>query len=238
MAQQVRYQRFTGLRGFDASCWLEAPGCVVDENHRDTGREMYTNDEINFIQQLIARGGPEPEEYSSLDAWFTRIHGLVCTGVFAKADLLGLREAFGDAMSPATLQGFVCAQPHGYAGDFEIIDRIYLQHVSPYPHLARWDKYFLASAASKAVCNRKSYFHEILDRHSSRTSPFRVLKLASGPGRSMFEWLSTHPNAEVIFDCVEIDANAISYAKSLNHAFLDRISFQQKNVIRFRVVIT
>jgi SAM-dependent methyltransferase len=137
-------------------------------------------------------------------------------------------------MSPATLQGFVCARPHGYAGDFEIIDRIYQKHISADPRFAPWDAYFQSRSASQAVRNRKTYFHELLKLHSSRCRPLRVLKLASGPGRSMFEWLTVHPDADVSFHCVELDPKAIAFARNLNQAFLNRITFQQQNVIRFR----
>ena len=192
------------------------------------------NADLAFVGELLARGGPQPSDYPVLDAWFARIHASAVSGELTGADLLALREAFGDAMSPATLQGFVCAKPHGYAGDFEIIDRIYLNHHSPEPRLATWDAYFHFGAAPKAVRNRKTYFHQLLDRHRSRCGQFRVLKLASGPGRSMFEWFSAHPDAEATFHCIELDANAIAFAQALNHPYLSRISFQQQNVIRFR----
>ena len=192
------------------------------------------HDDIAFIRHFVAKGGPQPSEYPVLDSWFAHIHASFTRGELTDADLLALREAFGDTMSPATLQGFVCAKPHGYAGDFEIIDRIYLNHLSPDPRLATWDAYFHAGAAPKAVRNRKTYFHKLLDRHRERCSPLRVLKLASGPGRSMFEWFSTHPDADTTFHCIELDANAIAFAQTLNRPFLDRISFQQQNVIRFR----
>jgi extracellular factor (EF) 3-hydroxypalmitic acid methyl ester biosynthesis protein len=50
----------------------------------------------------------------------------------------------------------------------------------------------------------------------------------------MFEWLSLHPNAEVNFDCIELDPNAIRYAEALNEEFLSRIAIEQQNVVRFR----
>jgi SAM-dependent methyltransferase len=145
-----------------------------------------------------------------------------------------LCEAFGEAMSAATLQGLGYHRPHGYAGDFEVIDKIYVRHHSPNPRLVRWDAYFHSQLPSRAVRNRKTYFHNLLDQHYARRRPLRVLKLASGSGRSMFEWLSARPNADVSFTCVELDPDAILYATALNQEFASKVSFEQKNVIRYR----
>jgi len=191
-------------------------------------------DERRFIQQLVAKSGPAPEDYPALNAWFQRVHSRGLNGEFTKADLLRLCDAFGDAMSPATLQGLGYCKPHGYAGDFEIIDKIYVRHHSANPRLVRWDAYFHSQANSRAVRNRKTYFHNLLDRHNAHCHPLRVLKLASGSGRCMFEWLAAHPDADVSFFCVERDPDAIIYATALNQEFASKVSFEQKNVIRYR----
>jgi extracellular factor (EF) 3-hydroxypalmitic acid methyl ester biosynthesis protein len=196
-------------------------------------RSPSLDEEVQFIEQLVAQGGPRPQEYPALRDWFERVRRRAATGEITNAGLHDLRTAFGGAMSTATNQGFVCARPHGYPGDFEIIDKIYVRHISPDPRFMRWDAFFHAQSATKAVRNRKSYFHSLVDLHS-RPKPPRILKLASGPGRSMFEWLSLHPNAEVTFDCIELDPNAIRYSEALNEEFLSRISFKQQNVVRFQ----
>jgi hypothetical protein len=33
-----------------------------------------------FIEEMIARNGPEPGDYAQLDAWFSRIHALAQRG--------------------------------------------------------------------------------------------------------------------------------------------------------------
>jgi len=132
------------------------------------------------------------------------------------------------------MQGFALAKPHGYAGDFELIDRFYQRNVSPDPQLAAWDHYAQRHPGAQAVRNRKTYFHEVLDRHHGHHKTLRVLNIGSGPGRCMFEWLLDHPGAEVSFCCIEIDPEAIAYASRLNERFLDRITFTQMNILRFR----
>ncbi len=187
-----------------------------------------------FIEQLVSNFGPAPDDYPQVDDWVSRVYNEATTGLLSQPELIELRDVFGDALSPSTMQGFALRKPHGYAGDFEIIDRIYQQHISPEPHLAAWDRYYHQHAAPRAVRNRKTYFHQLLDRHSTRLQPLRVLNIASGPGRCMFEWLSAHPTAQTSFRCIEIDPKAIAYASRLNEPFLDRVNFTQMNALPFK----
>jgi len=180
----------------------------------------------------VAQGGPREEDDDELNAWMARAHAFAIVGQLPERDKTELLEAFGAAMSLLTMQGFALNKPHGYAGDFEIIDRIYQHHVSADPALANWDRLFHRQAAPKAVRNRKTYFHRLLDHHDAAGSP-RVLKIGVGPGRSMFEWISTNPSSKATFDCVEIDPNAVRYATELNQPFLDRIQFIRKNCLKF-----
>jgi SAM-dependent methyltransferase len=188
---------------------------------------------VDYIRRLVAQGGPREEDYPELNAWYARCHAHATGGQLSEEEILDLLDAFGDAMGPQTMQGFVVVKPHGYAGDFEIIDRIYRKYISSDPALARWDHWFHQHAAPRAVRNRKSYFHGLLDELHAVETP-RVLKVGIGPGRSMFEWLSRHPDATAVFDCLDIDAAAIAYARELNRPFLDRIHFIQKNCLRYK----
>jgi len=191
-------------------------------------------DHVTYIRRLVEQGGPRGRDFSELDYWIVDVRTAIQTGTLSDSELAEIRAAFGDALSPATMQGFAFTKPHGYAGDFEIIDRMYQMYVSSDSRLAGWDRFFHQHAAAKAVRNRKTYFHRLLDRHSVRKQPLRVLKIASGPGRSMYEWLCAYPHAAVTVECIEIDRNAIDYASHLNERFLDRITFVRKNALRYR----
>lgn len=195
---------------------------------------LQLEDHVTYIRRLVERGGPRECDFPELDYWIVDVHTAWQTGKLSDSELAEIRAVFGYALSPSTMQGFALTKPHGYAGDFEVIDRMYQMYVSSDSRLANWDRFFHQHAAPKAVRNRKTYFHRLLDRHSVRKQPLRVLKIASGPGRSMFEWLSAHPNVPVTFECVEIDLNAIDYASRLNERFLDRIAFVRKNALRYR----
>ena len=162
-----------------------------------------------------------------------RTHALTFGGKLSEAGIDELQQAFGTALSPQTMQGFIFTKPHGYAGDFEIIDRIYQSWISPNPTLANWDRFFHRLAAPRAVRNRKTYFHHLLNRYATRPAP-RILKVGVGPGRSMYEWLAANPDSQVTFDCIEIDPKAIAYASELNGDFIDRIRFIRTNARRYK----
>lgn len=189
-----------------------------------------------FISDVDSRRGPAPADYCLLDAWFLEVHARFQRGELSAGDIQHFRHAFGEAMTPATLQGFVCAKPHGYAGDFEIIDRIYTHHVSPDDRFACWDHYFHYHAGPKAVRNRKTYFHRLIANHAERTGfgPLDVLIVGSGPGRDICEHFAAHPDSGAHFDCIEIDPKAIAHAERLNEPYIDRVRFLQQNALRFR----
>ncbi|MCB1065264.1 MAG: class I SAM-dependent methyltransferase [Verrucomicrobiae bacterium] len=155
-------------------------------------------------------------------------------GEVGKDEKGAIHDAFGKALSTDTMQGFALAKPHGYAGDFEIIDRIYQGRMSGDPELVAWDRYYHQHAAPKAVRNRKLVLHRLLDELSARKPNARVLKIAVGPGRSMYEWLVANPESRISFECLEIDPAAIDYAERLNRPFLDRVHIRQGNALRIR----
>jgi extracellular factor (EF) 3-hydroxypalmitic acid methyl ester biosynthesis protein len=190
---------------------------------------------IRYIQRLIERGGPELEDYPDLDIWVSQLHAAIDAGELSKEALGHVHRVFGEILTPRTMHGHAYTKPHGYAGDFEIIDRHYLSHVASQPHLAAWDRYWHASAAARAVRNRKDYFHDLVRQkaESAGGRTVRVLNVASGPGRDVFEFLSgKHP--DVHFECIDRDPKAIAYASSLCSAFSDQVTFVNTDVLRFR----
>lgn len=187
------------------------------------------------LGQFVARGGPTPPEYDEFTQLVNRIHRDYHDDLIDDKDLELLREDLGDALSEETMQGFALLKPHGYAGDFEIIDRIYQKRISENADLARWDEYYHAQAAPRAVRNRKQYFHYLLDRHlSKKNATLRVLNVGSGPARCISEYLAKRPEADIHFDCLEIDPNAIEYAQTQLGTDERRVSFHRCNVVKFK----
>ena len=190
---------------------------------------------LTYAREISQQHGPNPEQYETHLAWYNRIHSEIKSGRLQKQDRDQLRSILGEAYSLNSLQGFAYHKPHGYAGDFEIIEKIYTQHVSDDPRIKKYDLFFQAQSAPKAVRNRKAYFKSILkDKIGASTKPLKVLNLASGPCRGVAEFLKEYPESNFQIDCLEIDPKAIAHAKSLltPHA-MDRISLVQGNIFKF-----
>lgn len=189
-----------------------------------------------FIKNLVENGGPTDDQYADLNSWILEIAQQISSNSIPQYRLSELLGLFGDAFSLETMQGFAFQKPHGYAGDFEIIDRIYKKYVSDAPHLKNWDIFWHSHAAANAVRNRVIYFSNVVAEVVQKTQrSIKVLNLASGPGHDMLYFLSSHPEFEplVHFECVEQDEKAIKFAAKLCDSYLDRITFVQKNALRF-----
>ena len=93
-----------------------------------------------MLLRLVSNGGPTISEYSELTDLINEAAAAAQRGELSADDLRNVWGGIGDAVtSTKTMQGFVWLKPHGYAGDFEIIDRIYQQWISPDHRLAKWD---------------------------------------------------------------------------------------------------
>ncbi len=192
---------------------------------------------IKFIRYLINKGGPEENDYTDLESWALEVTEQARDGRLLKNQITQIQDEFGDAFSCETMQGFAYQKPHGYAGDYEIIDRVYQKYISDQPHLTKWDVYWQKQAAADAVRNRVKYFSLLLNQqHKNKQSDknLNVLNLASGPGRDLLYFFDHQPNAKVYVDCIEQDQNAINHATELCRAHLGKINFTKKNVIRFK----
>ncbi len=191
---------------------------------------------LQALDVLRGRGGPAPEEYAGLNRLIRRVGEEIRTGVVDQAEVKEKLAALSQQHFAGTMQASALSKPHGYSGDFEMIDAIYRLAVSPDPHLRRWDLFFHAQAAPCAVRNRKTYFMQLLDglmaKHSGERRVLKVLNVGSGPARDVFEWLCTHPKAEVRFECVDLDPKAISFGRTLCAPFGARVMFHHQNALK------
>ncbi len=190
--------------------------------------------EIRLIHDLVEAGGPQPSQYPFVHLWFHDIMQRYRLGEITAEDIDKLRASFGEEVSHNTMQGFVARKPHGYHGDFEVIDRIYTQWISPDPKLANWDRFFHLCDASTAVRNRKDFLHAVLD-NMKITIPERdlyILSVGSGPGRDVAEYLSSDVTNRFHFTCLDQDPRAIAHAQALCKQWPDHVSFIKTDVIR------
>lgn len=196
---------------------------------------------FNQAEVWTKRGGPQPFEYEEFNSWLSEVARDINKGDIDSKGVDKLRGAFGKALSGATLQGISLIKPRGYAGDFEVIDRVYQRSMTTNPELLNWDLYLVNTTAAKAVRNRKTYFLKLLKKKregSSLDHAMEVLNIASGPARDVYEYLHGSKDRNLIFDCVEYDPIAILYAKAVCCDYLRQVNFIQKNAFRFTTVKT
>ncbi len=186
----------------------------------------------NTIRTLVESNGPKVDEYEDFTAAIHQLHESVSDGEISRGEIIDTLNKFPDQFSEKTLQGCALRKPHGYAGDYEMMEKIYSGHVSCDPSLENWDRYFQAQPAPQAVRNRKDYFHGVLDRHAQQNEA-AVLKLGVGPGRGMYEWLERAERPRIKLECVDVDQKAIEYAAYLNHKHSQSITFHHRNVFKF-----
>lgn len=189
---------------------------------------------LQLAESLVRRGGPEPHEYAEADQWISHVYASVDRGEISEKQIGPVRTALGPVLLPTTMLGFAWCKPHGYAGDYEIIDRHYMSYICSDPRLAKWDHYWQSTPAARAVRNRKAYFHELLHqlRATHSGNPLTVLNIASGPARDVFEFCSSNGH-RVTFDCIDSDPNAVAYASTLCRR-LSSVRFRHENALRIR----
>jgi extracellular factor (EF) 3-hydroxypalmitic acid methyl ester biosynthesis protein len=107
-------------------------------------------------------------------------------------------------------------KPFGYSGDFQAIDWI-LTEKSDSPGIgALWDKFYQSENACKSVRNRANFLINLVNELSSDGKIISILNLACGSCRDVSRIFSSSTKHDFLhFLCVDMDARAISYAKSL-----------------------
>jgi len=180
-----------------------------------------------FLQYLIAKNGPDRSDYATFDRFIETVSDETATG---------FKTALSEQYLDETIHGHVLRKPFGYAGDFLIIDKIYTQQCSD--NFGKWDQYFHRHAATKAVRNRKYYFKQnmariLRERKGQATS---LLNIASGPARDLAELYQRIDPKTLQTTCVDLDSNAIEYAKRLNEPWLNHIEFIHRNIFKFQPV--
>jgi len=96
---------------------------------------------------------------------------------------------------------------------FQIIDHLYTGKTATELPYSAWDASFHSLSPAKAVCNRKSYFKQLL-ADMNKPGGLDVLNLASGPCRDVAEVLPVlqYPCR---FTCIDQEPRAIDYARGL-----------------------
>ncbi len=193
---------------------------------------------INALQEIVDRGGPTRLDYGGIGQSIAIIHAaeyLIENGLSRRAtpcsqvdDFFSRnRTIFG---TTASMQGFVKCRPHGYAGDFEVIEKIYTQSVSALSAIRLWDEFFHTSLATVAVRNRAEVFSSLVDEFA----PQDLLSVACGPGLDVAPVLRSENGPVTRATLLDNDPNALRRA-SVNLSGSPRdIDYREGNALRYR----
>ena len=213
---------------------------VLGSDPADAQRPMGLDEALSVIASLAERGGPQRHEYG--------LFWRACEG-FGQAKAGGHisddehREFFaslGPAGTPESLMGHIFHKPYGYAGDFDIIDKLYTRHVSAHPMVTRWDEFVQAVPSSESVRNRGPYLlrtvRELLDQRPNGR-PLRVVSLGSGPGRDVERALDGLGNLanRVHVTLVDMDERAIAHSRHVLARFNGTVGFARADVLRLNL---
>jgi len=126
-------------------------------------------------------------------------------------------------------------KPFGYAGDFKIIEDIYQNNPLTTGFDRLFDNYFMMSAISIAVRNRKDDFKRFIINFIKEKQDYQlnIMSLASGPCREIKEilMLDDVDCENVTFDCYDSDERSLNFAASVLKGH-SNINFIKENAIR------
>lgn len=189
----------------------------IGHDHPADGAEMKIPDAIAVFRRMIDQGGPRPEDHRLLNEAVWVLHEFgheIREGEARRTNEIpelgtlpsGQGEIFG---TMASNQGFTRLKPHGYAWDFELIERIYNRSTSHDDELKRWDAFFHASQGAAGARDRAA----ILTRLQTQLGPSTLLSVGCGPGLDVRDILlgETPPRHVTLLDN---DEKAIARARA------------------------
>ena len=192
---------------------------------------------VNSVINLVKKESLREEDFLQFNLIVSELGAAYRANMVSREELQEIARSFSADFLENTMQGYGLRKPFGYAGDFLMIDKIYTLWHSENKKYKPWDDYFHQQAAPKAVRNRKKYFIDyFLPLLKKQASPVKLLNVASGPARDLFELynLLGEKKELVRTTCVDLDKNAIQYASDLLEPYRDQVDFIHKNIFRFQ----
>lgn len=134
-------------------------------------------------------------------------------------------------------------KPKGYAGDYLMMEMIYGNEPKGDGKLGLlMDAWFLGISGARAVRSRRSLLSaqlaEIFAQNAPQTNRFRILDLACGSCRELFDFIGSCPESEKIEAvCMDADIAALEYTNRHVNVIPHRagVKFLQDNVVRWAV---
>ncbi len=179
-----------------------------------------------YIRDIFLKNGPDEEDYLNFFGLVDQVKA---------EDIESFRKKIAPILNPSSLFGFSYTKPFGYSGDFFIIEKIYQHYVNPDERYKKWDIFLHSAPAVIAVVNRKTLAIDIFEKLNEKAVGLQqdVMILGSGPVTETFEFFEKNPENTLVFEMLDMDKRAIAYAKNKNKKYLDKMTFHNRNVIRY-----
>lgn len=84
--------------------------------------------------------------------------------------------------------------------------------------------------------NRNQYFKKLLQRQEigkTVLDDYYMLNVGSGTCHDLLEYFDDTPGSSIKVDCVDMEVNAISYAKAICRKHLHRLHFEYQDIFKF-----
>lgn len=132
-------------------------------------------------------------------------------------------------------------KPKGYAGDFLMMEHIYRDHPEGDGKMGNIvDAWCLQRPGAKAIRGRRelltSHLSELSSKFLKTTSPVKIMNLACGPNRELFDFLKNCDYSEAIEAlCVDIDSEALEFSNQHVNVFPHKASirFMNENLVKW-----
>lgn len=159
---------------------------------------------------------------AALSECLLRLAATGCRGAANRLPSNDLWEIAGSWLEPGSLQFHARRKPHGYAGDYEMLTRIFQQSCCDHPLGRLFDRYFHRQAAPQAVRARIEQIAAALAAHVTRREgrPCHAVSVGSGPGLDFRQALSILSGdgaggvAALRLTLLDVDPHALEVARA------------------------
>lgn len=168
---------------------------------------------------------------------------LASTGAWGKANQLPSNEFWkiaGYIVGRGPLQLDARVKPHGYAGDYEMLDRISNWKTSGDPLEKAFDVFFQNQAAPRAVRNRTQHIAQTIQGLSqSRTAgPIKIVSVGSGPAADVLlaaRQAGDDDRARWHVTLLDLDPHALAFAQNALYPLLSPSNVRAERINLFRL---
>jgi hypothetical protein len=179
---------------------------------------------IQSVQALLSQPHDSEDAYqqasTALDDCLAELSTTGLWGTDNRLPSSELWNAAGELLCRGWLQNQARIKPRGYAGDYEMLARIYEQRLCDDPLGRLFDRYFQAQAAPQAVRNRMRMMADWIVQAVRGRGPERPTKLAivgSALGlevRDALRSLDEHQRRQLTVTLLDMDPVALEFARA------------------------